>query len=82
MMPNLSLVWDEENSEKQTNENAPNKKHKIQKLDMQPLIQSFKTVFYLLTCYGTKINQTSKEPAPSEPNTHIYNCCQVENEHL
>lgn len=37
MMPNLSLAWDEENSEKQTNENALNKKHKSQKWDMQPL---------------------------------------------
>lgn len=37
MMPNLSLVRDRENSEKQTNKNAPNKKHKIQKSGMQPL---------------------------------------------
>lgn len=37
MMPNLSLVRDEENSEEQANKNAPNKKHKIQKSDMQPL---------------------------------------------
>lgn len=45
-------------------------------------MQAFKIVFYLLTCYGTEINQTSKESAPSEPRNYIYSCCQLGNEHV
>lgn len=44
--------------------------------------KALRLFFYLLTCYGTKINQTSKESAPSEPSNYIYSCCQLGSEHL
>lgn len=71
MMPHLRLVWEEENkvkiSEKQTNENASNKKHKIQKFrhaTIKPKTEVSRLFFTYLHVMGQKSNKLQRSLLP------------------